>query len=170
MRQEEINTQQIALIAVMSALVLALTTSVRVQTPIGGYVHLGDIAIYFAALAFGPVVGGIAGGLGAALADAIGFPLFIVSSLIVHGLQGYVAGRIGHGKTHWSFLSAAIFAGSVVLVLGYFIAEAIFLGMGPAVALEEVVPNIFQALAGAVGVPVYLAVRRAYPPIVRHGA
>ncbi len=168
MRQGEVNTRLIALMAIMSALVLALTVGVRVQTPIGGYIHLGDIAIYFAALAFGPVVGAVAGGVGTALADAIGFPLFIVASLVVHGLQGYVAGRIGYGKTHWSFLAMAVFIGGVILVIGYFIAEVVFLGYAPAVALQEVIPNIVQASSGAVGALVYLAVRRAYPPIMRY--
>jgi uncharacterized membrane protein len=169
MKQGEVNTRLIALLAIMAALVLALTYIRVFQTPVGGYIHLGDIAVYFAALAFGPLVGGVAGGVGTALADVIGgYPLFAIASLIVHGLQGYAAGRIGHGKTHWAPLTSAILAGSVILILGYFIAEAVFLGFGPAAALEEVPWNVIQEVVGAIGVAVYLAVRRAYPPIVRY--
>lgn len=169
MKQGEVNTRLIALTAVMSALVLALTYIRVAQTPPGGYIHLGDIAINFAALAFGPVVGAVAGGVGTGLADVVGgYPLFAVASLIVHGLQGYVVGRIAHGKTAWPTLVIAVALGGVIVVAGYFIAEATFLGFGPAAALQEVPWNIVQELVGAVGIGVYLAVRRAYPPLTRY--
>jgi uncharacterized membrane protein len=169
MKQGEVNTRLIALVAVMSALVLALTYIRVAQTPPGGYIHLGDIAINFAALAFGPLVGAVAGGVGTGLADVIGgYPLFAIASLIVHGLQGYVVGRVAHGKTDWLSMALAVIGGGAVVVVGYFIAEATFLGFGPAVALQEVPWNIVQEVVGAVGIVVYLAVRRAYPPIVRY--
>ncbi|GAB4445049.1 MAG: ECF transporter S component [Anaerolineae bacterium] len=166
MKQGEVNPRLIALMAVMSAVIMALTLIRPIQTPLGGYVHLGDIAVNFAALAFGPVVGAVAGGVGTGLADLVGFPIFAIPSLIVHGVQGYLVGRIGQGKTHWAPLAMAVFIGGVAVILGYFIAEVLLFGVGQ--ALTEVVPNIFQELVGAVGILVYLAVRRAYPPIVRY--
>lgn len=169
MKQGEINTRLIALMAIMSALVLALTYIRVAQTPPGGYIHLGDIAINFAALALGPLVGAVAGGVGTGLADVIGgYPLFAVASLIVHGLQGYVVGRLAHGKTDWPSMLFAVSAGGLVVVAGYFLAEATFLGFGAGVALQEVPWNVVQELVGAVGILVYLAVRRAYPPIIRY--
>jgi uncharacterized membrane protein len=168
-KQETVNTRQIALIAIMSALVLALTYIRPFNTPVGGYIHLGDIMIYFTALAFGPVIGGVAGGVGTALADLVGgFPLFAISSLVVHGLQGYIAGKIGHGKTDRVTLSLAVVAGSAIVVSGYFIAEAVFLGWGAGAAAAEIPWNIIQEIVGAIGVLVYLYVRRAYPPLTRY--
>ncbi len=170
-KQPEVNPRQIALIAVMAALVLALTYFIRIPTPLGGYVHLGDLAVNFAALAFGPVVGAVAGGVGTGLADVIaGYPLFAIASLIVHGLQGYVVGRLAHGKTDLLHLALAVAAGAAIVVVGYFLAEATFLGFGVGMAVSEIVPNIVQGLAGSVGIAVYLAVRRAYPPLTRYGA
>ncbi|MBN1283938.1 MAG: ECF transporter S component [Anaerolineae bacterium] len=167
----QINPRQIALTGVMAALVMALTYFIRIPTPLGGYVHLGDLAINFVALAFGPVAGMVAGGVGTALADVVaGYPLFAIASLIVHGLQGYVVGRIAHGKTDWRVLALAVVAGAAIVVAGYFIAEATFLGYGVGVASTEIVPNIVQGIAGSVGIAVYLAVRRAYPPIARYGS
>ncbi len=166
-KQTEVDTRQIALIAVMGALIMALTF-IRLQTLAGGYVHLGDIAINFAALAFGPVVGAVAGGVGTGLADVVGgYPIFTITSILVHGAQGYIVGRIAHGKTDYISLTSAVVVGGVIVVLGYYISEALFL-LGRGEALLEVSPNIMQELTGMVGIVVYLAVRRAYPPIIRH--
>jgi hypothetical protein len=49
-----------------------------------------------------------------------------------------------------------------VLVPGYFIAGVILSGVGGAVG--ELLGNVFQILGGAIlSIPLYLAVRRAYP-------
>ncbi len=69
MRSDLNNPGRLATLAIMTALVLALTRPI-VPTPVG-YTHLGDSAIYFATYAFGPWVGMIAGGLGTALADLL---------------------------------------------------------------------------------------------------
>ncbi len=175
------NIANIAITAVMTALVMLGVLLHIAPTPVGGYIHLGDILIYFTAFAFGPVVGGVAGGLGAALSDILsGYAAFSPISLIVHGLQGYVAGRIAHGTTSPARLALAILAGAVIVVVGYFVGEGLFYGyiqpadassagmvaFGPA-ALE--IPwNIVQELFGALGAVLYLAVLRAYPPLIRN--
>lgn len=165
-----INTQRLALMGVMAALVMALTYFIRIPTPLGGYVHLGDLAINFVALAFGPLVGAVAGGIGTALADVVaGYPMFAIASLIVHGLQGYVVGRIAHAQTDLRRLVGAVAAGAAIVVIGYYLAEVTFLGFGAGMASTEIIPNIVQGIAGSVGIAVYLAVRRAYPPITRYG-
>jgi uncharacterized membrane protein len=54
----------------------------------------------------------------------------------------------------------------VIVVGGYYIAGSFLMGMGAAVS--EIPANIFQALSGGlVGAPLYLAVRRAYPPLTQ---
>jgi hypothetical protein len=54
-----------------------------------------------------------------------------------------------------------------VVVAGYFLYQALILQMGVAAAAKEVPFNVIQALSGMVGVPVYMLVARAYPPLVR---
>ena len=51
------NPRTLATTAIMTALVLGLTLIHITTTPTGGYIHFGDIALYFAAFAFGPWVG-----------------------------------------------------------------------------------------------------------------
>lgn len=169
--KETLDIRRITLVALMSALIFVMTVVPRIPTPIGGYVHLGDVIITFSALAFGPWVGALAGGIGTALADLYGgYAQFAVISLLVHGLQGLVIGLIVRRSESAVALTLSILAGAVIVVGGYFVAE-IFL-FGVAEALLELLPNALQGLVGGVvGVPLYMAVKRAYPPLIlRHGA
>jgi uncharacterized membrane protein len=65
MKKRSLDPRVVAVTAIMTAMVFVLTWIVQIPTPAKGYVHLGDAAVFFAALALGPWVGGIAGGLGA---------------------------------------------------------------------------------------------------------
>jgi uncharacterized membrane protein len=161
------NPRTLATTAIMTALVLALTLLIHVPTPIGGYAHLGDIAVNFAALAFGPIIGLISAGIGTALADVLGgYASFAPLTLVVHGLQGLVVGLIYWRKRSTTTLIAAVVVGAVIVVAGYFIGEALFYG-GPAEASLEIPSNIVQELVGMVGILVFLAVQRAYPRLTR---
>jgi len=72
MQKRSIDARTIALVAVMAAATCVFTLLIRIPiAPTRGYVHLGDIAANFAALAFGPWFGLlIAGGVHAAKASA----------------------------------------------------------------------------------------------------
>jgi uncharacterized membrane protein len=90
---------EIALVAVFSALtaVLTGTTGLMLPSPTGGYTHLGDTAIYVAALLFGVKVGGLVGVIGPVAADLlVGYPRWFVT-VLAHGSQGFVAG-LGKGR------------------------------------------------------------------------
>ena len=160
-----VNIRRITLTALMAALVFVLTTVPRIPVPAtGGYVHLGDAGVTFAACAFGPWVAMASGGLGTALADLLGFPQWAIFSLLVHGLQGLAMGMVFRRGLNWLSAGLAALAGIVIVVAGYFVAGVIL--QGAAVAVLEVVPNTIQALSGSViGIPLYWAVRRAYPPL-----
>lgn len=160
----------IALAAVMIALTAVFTLLVRVPTPARGYVNLSDVAITFAALAFGPWVGAIAGGIGTALADVLGgFAPFAPLSLVAHGVEGFVIGLLGSGRRGLHRMIGAWAVGGLIMVATYFVGEGLFFtGWGP--ALAEAPLNLFQAAVGAlVGIPLVIAVRKAYPPVERLG-
>lgn len=152
----------------MAALIFVLTAFPRVPIPAtGGYVHLGDAGIAFAACAFGPIVAMISGGLGTALADLLGFPQWAIFSLIVHGVQGWAMGMLLRRRLDGLAVGSAVVVGALCVVVGYFLAGIVLEGV--AAALVEIVPNTIQAVSGGlIGVPLYLAVRRAYPPVGRY--
>jgi uncharacterized membrane protein len=156
---------QLSLMAVMSALVAVGTLLVRIPNPMGGYFNVGDVMIFVTALTFNPIIGGVAGGLGSAIADIIGFPLFAVPTLVIKGLEGLLASLISDKKRVYRDVLAVVVAGTV-MVLGYFLVELYLWGIGG--ALAEVPANIAQiAIGGLVGIPVALVLRRRLPEILR---
>jgi uncharacterized membrane protein len=152
----------------MAAVACALTLVVQVPVPAtGGYIHLGDVAANFAALAFGPWLGFLIAGGGMAIADLIaGYAIYAPGTFVIHGLQAIVVALLGRNRKPWMMVVAAV-AGGAIVVAGYFVYQAIVLQMGAVAAAKEVPFNMIQALSGLVGVPVYLLVARAYPPVVR---
>ena len=191
---KELNVRRIALITVMAALVCVLTLVRPIPSPVGGYMHLGDIAANFAALAFGPWLGLLTVGGGMTIADLIGFPIFAPGTFVVHGLQAVVVAYLGRNRKIWGMLLAAL-AGGVVVVAGYFCYEWLLLQVVGVDAVElvlgevsvdilqmtpgersvwaagaaaaEIPINILQVLTGLVGVLVYAQVVRSYPPLTR---
>ncbi len=87
---------KLALAAMFAALVFVATYSFVINIPAtGGYFNLGEIVIYVAALVFGPLVGGFAGGVGAAISDALVAPQFALGTLVIKALEGVVVGYLG---------------------------------------------------------------------------
>jgi uncharacterized membrane protein len=165
MHNNEKTAIQIALIVVMSALVAVGTLIVRIPNPMGGYFNVGDVMIFVAALTFGPLVGGAAGGLGSAVADIIGFPLFAVPTLVIKGLEGLIAGLVANKKSVYRDIFAVVAAGAE-MVIGYFLVEMYLWGVGG--ALAEVPANVAQiAVGGLIGIPIALVLRRRLPEVLR---
>lgn len=169
MQRKSFDPRLLAATAVMIAIVFVLTRVVQVPTPVVGYIHLGDLGVFFGAFAFGPLVGGVAGGLGTALADYTSpYAQWTVFSLLIHGVQGLVAGWLAARFKDTPGLVAACLAGIAIVVVGYLLAGLILEGK---LAFAEVPLNLVQASIGAVvSAPLYAAVRRAYPPITRFGS
>ena len=164
------TVRMIALVVVMAAAACALTLVVQFPVPAtGGYIHLGDVAANFAALAFGPWLGFLIAGGGMAIADLIaGYAIYAPATLVIHGLQAIVVALIGRQRKIWLMFVGSL-AGGAVVIAGYFLYQALILGMGAVAAAKEVPFNVIQALTGLVGVPVYLLVAKAYPPLLRWG-
>lgn len=169
MSRRAFDPRQVAVTAVMTAIVFVLTRMVQIPTPAKGYIHLGDAGIFFSSFAFGPWIGAAAGGLGTGLADVTsGYPQWAIFSFLIHGLQGWI---VGWTSSRWQGVLGLIvptLLGGVVVIVGYLFAGMILSGIGA--ALAELPLNALQVAGGAVvGVPLYIAVRQAYPPIVRLG-
>lgn len=163
----------ITVTGVFTALVFLSTYLFQIPIPATqGYFNLGDIMIFITALTFGPTVGGFAGGIGSALSDALaGFGTFAPFTLIIKGSEGYVAGLISRRSDRRRILMIAWAAGSLVMVLGYFLAESFFISLvfgsssatGIIAASGEVPFNILQVVGGgAVGIPVSIGLKYAF--------
>ena len=178
-RQERIPfVTRAAILGVMTAVTVIFTYVVRIPiAPTKGYLNLGDVAIYFAAFTFGPWTAFLAGGLGTALTDILaGYSQWAPLTFFAHGLQGLAAGLFfiflyrgreeGKGSFWAGFITASIM-GTVIMVLLYFLFGAMMLGAGAAAV--EIPGNLIQNGAGAVlGIILWSAVRKAYPPVLRY--
>ena len=165
---------KIASAAILTAVTVVMTIAVRIPiAPTRGYINLGDLAIYFTALSFGPLTAFIAGGLGTAIADIIsGFSQWAPFSFLIHGLQGLAVGLIlklllrRENKFSVIVSGIIVFAvGTVIMAGGYFAVGCLMAGAGA--ALVEIPGNIVQNMAGIIGgYLLYSAVKKAYPPFV----
>lgn len=160
----------ITITAVFTALVFLSTYLFQIPIPATqGYFNLGDIMIFISALTFGPVVGGFAGGIGSSLSDALsGFGVFAPFTLVIKGLEGFVAGAISHRSTNMRTQLLAWGLGSLVMVGGYFLSESFFIAWvfgssdftGIAAASGEFPFNVLQVAGGGiVGIPISIGLK-----------
>ena len=106
--------------------------------------------------------------LEARLADLIGsYVQWAPITLVTHGLEGLVIALIFRLRPSYPIVVIlAGIAGVAVMVGGYLAGGILLTGIGP--ALAEAPGNVVQSAAGViVGIPLSIAVRRAYPPVRR---
>lgn len=170
------QTVTMAVLAVTIALVFLVTFFVSIPIPgttQGQVFDAGDIMVFITALSFGPMIGGVAGGVGSALSDAVmpGGGIFAPFTLIIKGGEGLIAGYVSQrGLRGREFVSWLL--GSITMVVGYFLAESFFIGLvfgstfapGLAAASIELPFNVLQVFAGGiVGIPVSRILKNALP-------
>lgn len=147
-------------LAVMVALTVALSLIFLVPIPATkGIVTLCEAGIYTSAFLFGPIGGLWVGALSGGLIDLLsGYPQWAIFSIVIHGLQGLVAGYLYH--KHIPFKTAiSLGFGSFLMIVGYALATAL-LYTWPA-GLASIPGNIFQNLFGIiVTVPVVAALHK----------
>jgi len=154
-----------AVIAALTALTAVTTMLVRVPIPAtNGYFNIGDVFIILAGLWLGPRAGFIAGAFGSAIADAIGFPVYIPATFIVKGFEGWITGIIARNSASNSLVQpvTAALVGGFCMVAGYYLFEAFIYPLlgrqipmfnitDPGAAFIALLPNAIQGLSGIVG-------------------
>jgi uncharacterized membrane protein len=162
----DVSARLVAITGVMIAVVFAMTYLTKIPVGFGGYIHLGDTMIYTASFLFGPLVGVIAAAFGTSFSDLYaGYGNYAPGTFIIHGLQGLVAGLIAWRGGLNRMIAAGI-AGGAVVVVGYFLYESAILQIGVGPAWTNAGLNVVQVASGAIiGIPLVLAIRKAYPPI-----
>lgn len=153
-----------AVVAALTGLAALGTIVIRVPIPVtNGYFNIGDVFVVLAGLWLGPIPGLIVGAVGPTIADAVGFPQFILATAIIKGLEGLTVGLIGkHTSTNIGRRILAASTGGFIIVLGYFLFEAyIYPFLGNYIpffkvtdiggAIGEIPANIAQAIIAVVG-------------------
>lgn len=131
----------IAITGVLAALTCAATMVVRVPSPSGGYMNLGDTLVLLSAWLLGPWYGAAAAGIGSALADLIGYPLYAPATLLIKGGMAIIAGlllRKGRSRLLPALPAEAL------MVAGYWVFDGMLTGslLGAAAGIPS---NLVQA-------------------------
>jgi uncharacterized membrane protein len=156
---------QFSLMVLMSALVTVGTLIVQIPIGMGGYFNVGDVMIFVASLTFNPLIGGIAGGLGSAIADLLISPVYALPTFVIKGSEGVIAGLIANKKSVFRDVIAVFLAG-VEMVFGYFLIDTYLWGLGDAMIWIPL--NGLQiTIGGLLGIPIALVLRRRLPEILR---
>ena len=144
----KLSVRKLTLAGVMAALVFVMTFVPKVPVPMtGGYVHLGDGAIFLAVLLLGPL-GIPAAAIGSGLADILGgYMVYVLPTMVIKALVALIAWKIWK---EGSLLRAAIgfILAEIAMVAGYFAFESVM--YGAAAAWAAVGANCIQSIAGVV--------------------
>lgn len=173
------RTQTLVMTALLAAMACAATMAVRVPSPTGGYLHLGDAAVLLGAYLLGPLPGAAAAGIGSALADLLGgYPAYVPATLVIKAAVAATAAalyrRLG-GRGGWAAAVCGA-AAEVPMVAGYWLFDALLVSGGRtfaaalAGAAAGIPGNLVQAAFGAAASALLTAalgksayVRRKFP-------
>ncbi len=157
---KESNLKTLIRYSVLMALTTVMTMVIHIPTVgTNGYLNLGDMVVFIAALTMGKKAGFIVGGLGSALADLLlGYTHYAPITFIVKGLEGYIAGRILETNIGKEKPIIATTIGGIFMAFGYFVPEIFMYGKG---AVASIPGNVAQGLLGAISsVILYAALKR----------
>lgn len=158
------TTKKIVFAALLAALACVATMIIKIPTPLGGYIHAGDAVVVLAGFLLGPVWGALAAGLGSGLADVIsGYVLYAPGTFVIKAVVALLAGWIIGTKLIKNEFAKALVAGiigGIVMVGGYMLYEAVFMGFGVGAA-ANIPMNCIQGAFGAVaGAALYIALSK----------
>ncbi len=141
--------------SLFAAFVFVATMIIKIPTPTGGYVNIGDGIVIICGLILGPVWGALAAGIGSMLADLVGYPIyagatFVIKALMALGACGIAAilKPVFKNFRFMAYFIAGVIA-ELIMVVGYFIFEATVMSYGWG-ALVSVLPNVMQGVVGIV--------------------
>lgn len=175
-REDKENRKVSTLYLVMAALFTAVTFvgTILIRIPVGiGYVNFGDAVVMIAAVVLGPVGAALAGGLGSALADLVGFAMYAPFTLVIKGLEGFVCGVVFKsllkGKNPYLRALVSFLLGAATVVVGYALTDMLLVLFGAAasdgnIALTAVLAGVATLVPSLIQVGVSAAVALVVSP------
>lgn len=152
------STFRVVITALFAALICVATMLVQIPIPAtGGYANLGDGVILVCAFLMHPLYAVIAAGLGSFLADVLaGYVSYAFGTLVIKAGVAFVAAflyrRLCRENEKHKAVVSIVFAGTlaeVFMIFGYFIYEALVLGLGLGAA-GAVIGNVGQGIVGVI--------------------
>ena len=143
---KNVSVKKLTLAGVMAALVFVMTYVPKVPVPVtGGYVHLGDGAIFLSVLLLGSL-GIPSAAIGSGLADILGgYMVYALPTMAIKALVALIAWKIWK-EGAWLRAVVAFILAEAAMVAGYFAFESVM--YGAAAAWAAVGANCIQGIAG----------------------
>lgn len=164
---KSIKLESWILAGLMAAMTTVGTMLIQIPTPMKGYIHIGDAVVYLCGILLGPVLGGLAAGIGSMFADLfLGYGVYAPATLLIKAFDAAVVALVynalvGEGSgiaRKLMVYMAAVVLGGAVMVGGYLGYETILYGFAGAVVNTPA--NITQAVGGGL---------LAYPMVIALG-
>ncbi|MDO4810598.1 MAG: ECF transporter S component [Eubacteriales bacterium] len=146
---EDAKIRKLVMSALFASLVFAATMVIRLPSPTGGYVNLGDCFVLLSGWLLGPWYGAAAAGIGSMLTDLLaGYTYYVPATLIIKAVDAMVAALIFRAmeRKRGALLISGI-AGELIMIAGYFGFTALLLGKGFG-ALLSVPGDLVQGVTG----------------------
>ena len=145
------RTRMVVMAAAFAALACVATMVVKVPSPTGGYMNLGDTVVLLGGYLLGPAWGALAGSIGPALADVLlGSPIYAPATLVIKAGMAALAAAchqaFGKGRGPLGLAACGIM-GELPMVVGYWLYDALLLGSA-AGAAAGIPSNLVQAAFG----------------------
>lgn len=126
------RTRMVVMAAAFAALACVATMVVKVPSPTGGYMNLGDTVVLLGGYLLGPAWGALAGSIGPALADVLlGSPIYAPATLVIKAGMAALAAAchqaFGKGRGPLGLAACGIM-GELPMVVGYWLYDALLLG------------------------------------------
>ncbi len=151
------NIFTLVIAGLLTAFTCIATMIIQVPTPGGGYIHIGDTFVVLSGVILGPVLGGLAAGIGSLLADGLsGYAVYMLPTFLIKFSAAAICGltyqKIKKRSTS-SNVIPALLTGAVlselIVIFGYFCTEVIFTMMlNSSVSGETLIAGITSALGG----------------------
>lgn len=157
---KDAKIRKLVMSALLAALVFVATMVIRIPSPTGGYVNLGDGFVLLSGWLLGPWYGAAAAGIGAMLTDLLaGYTYYVPATLIIKALDAMVAALIWRsmGRKRGALVISGI-VGELIMVAGYFGFTALLLGKGLGAALS--IPG--DLVQGATGIVIGIVLMKLF--------
>lgn len=149
------KTLKLVYCALFTALTCVATMIIKVPS-FYGYANVGDTMVLMSAWLIGGVYGGLAAGIGSALADLLsGYGYYVPGTFVIKFLMAFVAYLI-YKKLVAKFSKKIVallvsgFVAEVIMIVGYFLYKAFILGKGYLAAIPSIFSNMGQAVSSLV--------------------
>lgn len=136
------KTKKLIFSSILATLTFVATVIIKIPSPIGGYVNLGDSVVLLSGYLLSPIYAFFASAIGSALGDVYsGYLVYLPVTFVIKGVMSVI---MHYGRKR--IVSGAI--AEAFMILGYYIFEGFLYGFTP--SLINIPANAVQGVVGLI--------------------